>query len=238
MVTFSDCMNLLLTFFVLLVTFSCFSDDRRQAILVFGAAIRATFGAISEQTPKTGGGQDHSSVLPQHQIQLQAQPEYGSDKPAQTAASLRETGVLLDNLSAADYDRHKLFRIASRKVFLGKGTALSAEGRYLLSVLAAFLKDRSGQVVVCENGPDPETQDRGQPRPPASGLRPARSDLGLARAWAVLEFLVQEQKLDPRRFGISTDTTMPWEEDQSPTRRDRAGDRRLEILLLEGSVAR
>jgi flagellar motor protein MotB len=217
MVTFSDCMNLLLTFFVLLVTFSSFSNDPRQALLIVGAAISTSFGKMPEPTADSGGQQDTSSLLAQHQIQLAVQPEYGSDKPTRDQAQPDEAGVLQEDVQTADYHRYKLFRIASRKVFLGRGVVLSAEGRYLLAVMAAFLKEVPGQIVLSENGSDGQDTD---------------PETGLARACAMLEFF-KRQDLDPQRFSISAGAMMPQAEAQDQTGRGTGDERRLEIVLLD-----
>jgi hypothetical protein len=219
MVTFSDCMNLLLTFFVLLVTFSSFGDDSRDRILNFGAAMRAVFGSPS----KVSGNQDQSSMLPIHQPVATEQPQHGSDKPTDSTPPIPREGVLNETLEAADYHRHKVFLIPSRKVFLGRGTALSAEGRYLLGVMAAFLNEVQGPVVLSENGPDPQ---------------PAGMHLGLSRALAVLDYFGSLQNVDRRRFSIAAESTAPPEDAAGEVRAYHRQERMLEIALLEGSVQR
>lgn len=219
MVTFSDCMNLLLTFFVLLVTFSSFGDESQSKLPTLGAALRNAFGPPSE----TGGAGDKGSIIPQHQIWSVRQPEFGSDKPAGNPLSQARPGVLKDDVQMPDYRNHKVFLIASGKVFLGKGIVLSAEGRYLLAVLAAFLKEMSGQVVVSENAAEGQEEDL---------------EIGLSRAMAVVEFFAQAQGLDARRFSISADTTLHLEGAGTGAQRGRGHERTLEIVLLDRSVRR
>lgn len=218
MVTFSDCMNLLLTFFVVLVTFSAFGEDPRQRLLDIGSAMRSALGAPAP----IGGGEDKSAVPLSHQFWAVTEPEYGSEKPTQVAPSAAREGVLKPDIEAADYQTHKVFLIPSRKLFPGSSAAVSPEGRYLLAVMAAFLKNVPGRVVLSENGPEP-----------ADGR-----DLGLSRAWAVLESLMALQTLDPQRFSISAETTLTLESTGAGATSPGSdkGERRLEIVLLERSV--
>lgn len=219
MVTFSDCMNLLLTFFVLLVTFSSFGDDARDRILDFGAAMRAVFGSPSPAS----GEQDQSSVVPTRQPIVTEQPRHGSDRPTGSTPPIPREGVLNETLDAADYRRHRVFLIPSRKVFLGRGTVLSPDGRYLLGVMAAFLNEVSGPVVLSENGPGPQ---------------PGGMDLGLSRALVVLDYLSSLGELDRQRFSISGESTAPPEDAVGSIRAYHRQERMLEIALLEGSVKR
>jgi hypothetical protein len=218
MVTFSDCMNLLLTFFVVLVTFSSFGQDPRDRLLNFGAAVRAVFGS----PVPVSGKPDQGSVVPPHQIVIKEQPEHGSERPADTQSPTAANGVLNENLQAADYRNHKVFLIPSEKIFLGRGTVLSSNGKYLMGVMAAFLKEIEGPVVLSENGPDPQ-----------GGM-----DKGLARALAVLEYFVSLQNLDRQRFSICADSTAPPENAEGSTPVYHHAQRMLEITLLEGSVRR
>jgi len=85
------------------------------------------------------------------------------------------------------------FLVSSKKVFWGKGTTVSPEGRSIMDTVALFLKEVPGRIVICENGPlDVE------------GSR----YFGLPRAWAVLDYLTTEQNLDKKRFSISAASTL------------------------------
>jgi chemotaxis protein MotB len=217
MVTFSDCMNLLLTFFVLLVTFSAFGEEQQERILNFGAAIRTVFG-----TPVEDGGQrDQSSVLPEHQVLGREQPEHGSDTPTGNTAPGATSGAMNEDLQAMDHRTHKVFLIPSRKVFLGRGRALSGDGRYLLAVMAAFLNETLGNVVISENGPEG----------PGGTM-----ELGLSRAMLVLQHLLSVQDLDRQRFSIAAESITPPEGAGAAAVTYHRDERMLEVVLLEGSV--
>lgn len=218
MVTFSDCMNLLLTFFVLLVTFSEFGEEQQDRIMNMGSAMRSVFGTPME----TAGSRNESSMVPSHQMISKGQPQYGSETPTDTTSAAARNGALKEDLQAADYHSQKVFLIPSRKVFLGRGKALSPEGRYVLGVMAAFLKETSGTAVVCENGPQEQA---------------GAASLGLPRASAVIEYLVA-QNLDRQRFGVAAESLAPPEEANGSAPTYHRQERMLEIVLLEGSVQR
>jgi chemotaxis protein MotB len=218
MVTFSDCMNLLLTFFVVLVTFSSFGEDSRQKLLSLGSAMRAVMGTATA----IGGGEDQSAVLLTHQIWATEEPENGSEKPTDITPLAKREGTLKQDIEAADYQTHKVFLIPSRKVFLGKSAAVSPEGRYLLAVMAAFLQEVPGRIVLSENGPE----------------QPDGRDIGLTRAYAVAEYFAALQPLDRQRFSISAQTTLTLETTNTGTAAQGSDkrERMLEIVLLERSV--
>jgi len=217
MVTFSDCMNLLLTFFVLLVTFSEFSQQQEDRILNFGNAMRSVFGTPVEASKR----QDETSMIRQPRIVNTEQPEYGSETRTDSKAAIATNGSINEDLQASSYRNHKVFLVPSRKVFLGRGRALSPDGRYFLAVMAAFLKDVPGAVVISENGPENQ----------AAGM-----DLGLSRAQAALDYLLTIQNLDRRKFSIAAESVAPPETGAGSPATYHRDERMLEIVLLERSV--
>jgi len=212
MVTFSDCMTLLLTFFVLLLSFSSF-DDRifRQLKTIFGEALPAVAPGV-----KT----DRDAFLPMTQIQATAELDEGSEKPTLDTGFEDRTKEETEPL---DFHSRKVFLIESKRIFWGKGAAISSEGRNIMSILASFLKEMPSRVVISENGPG-EDEDSEQ--------------LGLPRAWAVLNYFATVQNLDKKRFSISVASTLAQaglksSESASP---GSERERMLEIVLLERSI--
>ena len=211
MVTFSDCMTLLLTFFVLLLSFSSFDDKVfRKLQKIFTDALPA----VNKSDKK-----NKDSVLPPAQIQMAAELLEGSEKPTLLSG-------LDDNLkeeTPADFRRRKVFSISSERIFWGKGTLISAEGRRIMTKMASFLKEVPNRVVVSENGPLSEG-NAGQP--------------GLSRAWAIMEYLTTGQNLDKKRFSISGVSTLAQESFRSggSARVSTGSERTVEIVLLERSI--
>ena len=212
MVTFSDCMTLLLTFFVLLLSFSSFDNKVFRNLRVVFVNKFST------------GSKDKDAFLSTEVIQHNEELNKGSEKPTLkkgTADNLKE------ETEPANFHDRKVFLISSDKIFWGKGTVISLQGRKTLSAMASFLKEMPNRVVISEN------QQMGT----KSG-----GHFGLQRAWAVIEYLTTKQGLDKRQFSISAVSTVAEddakeslvnsEQNLSTTRANRT----LEIVLLERSI--
>lgn len=222
MVTFSDCMTLLLTFFVLFISFSSFDES------VFEELSTVFF----EGRPSVGEGQesaeDRSAFIPTKQIDASQNVAKGSEK-ASLATGLE--GGVQEKTESVDFHRQKVFLISSRTIFWGKSTVISSEGRNIMATMASFLRQMPSRVVVSENGPmDDETSRR----------------FGLSRAWAVVEYLTTKQNLDKNWFSIAAATTLAGsprsevhQEGLTSNEPDRTGtepERKLEVVLLERSI--
>ncbi|HLB72379.1 MAG TPA: flagellar motor protein MotB [Sedimentisphaerales bacterium] len=218
LLSFSDCMTNLLTFFVLLVTFSSYGDDERQNIRALGEAMRKTFPGFTKSNPI-----DNTAVVPTHQIWAVEEPAYGSEKPSVTTTSDATEGVLRDLPETRRYENCRALLMPSERVFLGKSMVLSPEGRHITALIASFLKDVPGIVVVSEHGPDADSID---------------AQMGLSRAWAVIEVLKAQQGIELDRCSISTASTLTTKdlgENDSPSGQQR-DERMLEIVLVGRSV--
>jgi chemotaxis protein MotB len=207
MVTFSDCMTLLLTFFVLLLSFSSFDE---KVFLKLRVIFMKALPAVKQADAK-----NRDAFLPSEQIEMTPELNEGSEKPTLLKG-------LKDNLkedTPTDFRRWKVFSISSERIFWGKGTLISAEGRRIMTKMASFLEEVPSRVVVSENGPASE-EDAEQ--------------LGLLRAWAVMKYLTTEHNLDKNGFSISA---APHQLSLG-SRLIVAGEpqRTVEIVLLERSI--
>ena len=206
MVTFSDCMTLLLTFFVLLLSFSSF-DDKTLSRLT--KTFTSQFPSIRPVK------RDKSAFTDPNPIQYKDNPDEGSEKPTLAKGTkdklTRETGP-------ENFRDYKVFLCPSKAIFWGNGTVISFQGRKALSDLALFLKEVPNKVVVSENRQGDET-DSGQ--------------IGLRRAWAVVEYFTKRRGLDKGQFSIAASTLQKNNNyDSSQTKASRM----LEIVLLERSI--
>lgn len=210
MVTFSDCMTLLLTFFVLLLSFSSFDDKifRRLQTIYSDALCSVGLGRRA--------GRD--SLRPLNQIEPTVDVDNGSEKPT------LETGQQgsMKKTKPVDFRNQKVFLSPSKRFFWGKGVVITSEGRDTLTDMAAFLRKVPGRVVISENGPN---SDNGK-------------NLGLLRAWTVVEYLTTQQGLDKKRFSISETSTLEqaWDQDSRLSQTRTKAERTLEIVLLERSI--
>lgn len=212
-VTFSDCMTLLLTFFVLLLSFSSFDEKTFRKIKFF---FLDALPEVSETTE-----QNKDAMLERREVGHTTDVKEGSEKPTLVTIELKDGSE--EETESPDFHRLKTFSISSEKIFWGKGTLISAEGRRIMTQMASFLKGVPSRVVVSENGL-PGEEDTEQ--------------LGLSRAWAVMEYLTTEQNLDKEWFSISAASTLAQESLRSgePARAGMEPERTVEIVLLERSI--
>ncbi len=209
MVTFSDCMTLLLTFFVLLLSFSSF-DDRifRNLKVVYS-------NALTNISPVRRS--DRDSVVELTPITYTVELDKGSEKPTSTKGS---KDGLLKETDSVNLHGGVAFLISSNKVFWGKGTTFSPEGRQTMDLIGSFLKRVSSRMVISENGP---AGDQGS------------THFGLPRAWAIMEYLTSEQGLDRERLSISQASAVA-QAGSAPVSARSESERTVEIVLLERSV--
>ncbi|MCP4455408.1 MAG: hypothetical protein GY809_28445 [Planctomycetes bacterium] len=208
MVTFSDCMTLLLTFFVLLLSFSSFSDvsDYKKMTVSFADQ----FASLSE------GSEERRAMLSSSVMNHpKKEVEQGSEIRSPLDEATKEGGK--KKTHEPDAHRNKVFVVPSDKIYWGKGIVLSAQGRALLSDMASFLKEVPNRIVVSEC----PTESR------SSG-----DEVGLQRAWSVVDYLKRSGvKID--RLSISSASTIMNEGD-SPEENKRT----LQVVLLERNVYR
>ena len=179
MLTFSDCMTLLLTFFVLLLSFATFNKDTLPALA----------NSFAQAMPSLGLSKLSEMESFQKKQMTRDQVEQTKGTETRTAVDALTSNFMKEK-KPLDFRNMKVFTVPSNQFFWGRGTAISQSGRDVLDALATFLKSTAGRVVISENGPD------------------GQSDLSLGRCIAVLDYLTKEQGLFPSRFSISPSTTM------------------------------
>jgi len=210
MVTYCDCMTLMLTFFVLLFSFASIDESvLEQLSTTFDKALSGV-GLVAEK--------DKGAFLPTKQIVATEQLDKGSEKPT-LMKGLEST--LKEDAEPVDFHSGKVFLLSSKRLFWGKGTAVSFEGRNTLSTIASLFKETPGRIVISENGPG-DDEDSEQ--------------FGLPRAWTVMEYLTTKQGLDKGRFSLAVDTLQRDHKDGQQAHSQAKAGRRLEIVLLKRSI--
>jgi len=211
MVTFSDCMTLLLTFFVLLLSFSSFDDK------VFPKMESAFSDGLSSIGLSRKPTQEAFELVPR--IMYEKDPDVGSETP--TVDGQYESNPQTD-LDFMDFQDQKVFLVPSNKIFLGMGTRMSVDGRQMLTDLGTLLKAVPNRVVITEH-------------PVQEGN--TASEIGLTRAWIVAQFLAN-QEIERTRFSISSAGTTDIKTlRQSGIAASRSkANRVLEIVILERST--
>jgi chemotaxis protein MotB len=212
MVTFSDCMTLLLTFFVLLLSFSSF-DNRvfRRLKVIYSTGLTSII-------PSRLSDRDALMYIPpiRHVIDL----DKGSEKPT---LEIKNEDGLLKTTPPFDFNRGIVFMLPSNRLFWGNGIAISTQGRNIIDTMAKFLSEVPHRIVISEHG----------------AINEQISDsLGLQRSWAVMNYLTAKENLDKKRFSISSASTVSRENNQRPASlsgNENAG-RTIEIVLLARNI--
>jgi chemotaxis protein MotB len=177
MVTFSDCMTLLLTFFVLMLTFSSFGEKLYEDLRVIYSTAFANIGV--------GRRKYGDAPLETPSVAHIRELDKGSEQPT-SLDGLQEN--LMTEERTVKLNRSTALLISSKVLFWGNGKVFSSEGRQIMDLVAALLKKVPSRMVISETGP-------------ADGA--SGPDFGLARAWAVMEYLTKKHQLERGRFSIS-----------------------------------
>ncbi len=210
MLTFSDCMTLLLTFFVLLLSFASFDDKVFENLKVIFAG---SLPSVALKDKKT-----RDAFLPTNSTRYVKELDKGSEKPTLEKGAQDR---LREETESIDFHDRKVFLVSSDKVFWGRGTTISLQGRKALSAMASFIKELPNRVVISENGQAEDILDENS---------------GLQRACAVLKYLSAKSGLDKDKFSIAASTLQKEGRENQPDDSKAKTGRMLEIVLLERSI--
>jgi chemotaxis protein MotB len=212
MLTFSDCVTLLLTFFVLLITFSAPGNSK----------IKGMGDSIAKFLPGFDWADKmyRDSMSKYFQFYPAETVETGSEKPTLEEGT---KGNLKKTIMPSDFDAAKVFSIPSGRIFCGRGTVISSNGREVMTAMASFLRKVPNRVVICEHS---LKENKGG------------EQIGLQRALTVMEYLSAKHGLNKKRFSISGTSTMEQEgfEGSLPDQPNTKAERMLEIILLDRSI--
>ena len=214
MVTFSDCMTLLLTFFVLLLSFSSFDDKVFPKMESAFAEGLASFGLRPTK--------DLKALAPTPRVIYNREPAAGSEKPTMDGQYESHPS---ENLDFLDFQGQKVFLVPSSKIFLGMGIRMSARGRQMLADMGVLLRAVPNRIVISEH---------------AVEARDDTDEIGLKRAWEITRFLAAHKDLDQARFSICSAGTMMEGRLQNSGlfAANPRTERVIEIVILERSTYR
>lgn len=192
MVSFTDSMTNLLTFFILLITFSAFGDFGEGSGV--GMGLKGS-GATLQKSSKP----NRSNSLPPMNDPSRKTAE-GSERPNPTADNnpLTRPRAPIGIADTEVYSDRKIIRIPSRLIFYGWGSYITEAGRQHLEPLAQLLRLHPSHVIVGES----------------SHLHPNhplfdRPTLNADRAWSVIDYFTAKQGLPVDRFSMEAKTAVP-----------------------------
>ena len=174
-VTFSDCMTLLLCFFVLLLSFSSFEEQTFEELV-------GAFHSMSYDWIRDNKAEKRDSFH-----QGMEQPENQNDGSV-VPTDFTRTDSTQPPVEMLDMDIDKdqtVFYLPSEKIFWAKGISMTQDGRKFLATFAKYMTLVPCRVIIAES--------HGQ----------TSRDLGLRRAWAVMRFFVQQRGIGQSRFSLS-----------------------------------
>jgi flagellar motor protein MotB len=210
MLTFCDCMTLLLTFFVLLLSFSSFDPSTQKQLN--GAMKFKSSPTITDNKVKL----DRSvsvEVTPVEDL-----TDKGSEKKRSDDEKMVKNPKKIEPGRSTAEHEEAVLSMAIDDLFLGQSTILTASGKKSLNTLASYLKLVSRYVVI---GESPAARSAGGP---------GESEKGLQRAWVVLEFLRRTDCLGPEQFRISSRCPRPVHSKENKST--------MQIVLLARDVTR
>jgi hypothetical protein len=185
MVSFSDCMTLLMSFFLVLATFSSSGDK--------GAYDKSGAGVGTGKPSLSDSKRDSGAVTPK--AALPDQPAKGSETMTpESIAGLVSSGGRTDSREKETYSK-KVFMIPSDKLFYARSDVLTQDGRDTLRLIGTYLHTVKARMVISESGG------------PSEGPL-----LGLPRALAILKFLSIDCGLSTDTMCVSINGTVPREQ--------------------------
>ncbi|MCD4823836.1 MAG: flagellar motor protein MotB [Phycisphaerae bacterium] len=175
-VTFSDCMTLLLCFFVLLMTFSSFEEAKFSQLA--GAFQSKSYDAL-EHNPRMQKNSYFDRPYRANEV------EEGSAVPTDRPKHDNPPRPPLEMLDV-DMDKDcTIFYLPSGEVFYARGHVLTHSAREFCDVLAEFLREKPCRVVIGE-----------------TSNREAES---FRRSWAIMRYLITQKRIASRRFSINAE---------------------------------
>lgn len=222
--TYGDMVTLLLTFFVLLFTFSNLDAERFRAIM---ESFQGSLGVldsgltISREASIAGRDSPRGQLFEQNLLER----EFAEDV-MRALASLQAIVGLSDSFSVELTERGVVIHFTDHVLFDTGKAELKPQAREILAVLARELKDLP-QAIRVEGHTDNV--------PIHNALYPSNWELSAARAVGVVRFLIETGGLDPRRLSaVGYGEYRPIASNE--TEEGRARNRRVDIVLLRSEL--
>ncbi len=221
MVTFADLMSLLLTFFVLLLSFST------TEVIKFREAMGSIREALGMRSP------DDVSKIPTGETPLSDEiAEIGSkslplDKVEKQLQDVLEAFGLEDQGETQRTDYGVILRLKGDLMFASGKAELSPDTFDLLEGLAQYIGGIAGRIDVVGHTDNV---------PIATPLYPSNWELSAARAGQVVRYLVEHGVAADRLRAIGQADTVPIADNSTPE--GRARNRRVEFLFVPGDPDR
>lgn len=222
-------MALLLTFFILLLSFSTVDTQKYKTIV---DAMGKTFGTVIEMENITSGAKDAYIKLDANQeldgnklkkLNRVNQIDINYDRLMDKIHNSFSKEITSGAIEIITQDLNIIIRFPEETTFSSGSSELSDNFESISDRLRTILSDAPGQIVISGH-----TDNQ-----PINTFRfHSNWELSSARAASMLYAIINNSKLDPHRFTVQGHAdTMPAEPNTSPA--NRAVNRRVEIVILD-----
>ncbi len=181
--TYADTITLLLTFFILLYSFSTIDNKKLKTIA------EALKGEITGTPMTTESVEDLTDVL---QPGIGVKSEY--DILVGKITSLLNENGLSDVVKIREEDAGVILQLGDSILFDTAEATLKDESKQILDVISSIIPQIDNEIMV---------QGHTDNRPISSGIYPSNWELSSARAVAVVKYFINEKGLDPSRFSAA-----------------------------------
>jgi chemotaxis protein MotB len=229
MVTFADLMALMMTFFVLLYSFSKIDEAKyREIVNALGQGFGAQWVRKSMNTSQVGPEAGIVAPPVPTETPTPAKKPKGNwlDSQAALLAELRK--VMAKEIDAglvsmvAD-DKNVIIRFPERVAFASGSATINADFGIILDPVGKVLRQTRGQIKVAGHTDD---------QPIATPRFRSNWELSAARAVSLLHLLQEHEAIDPKRLtAVGHADTRPLAPNTTPD--NRAKNRRVEIVVSD-----
>lgn len=182
--TYADTITLLLTFFILLYSFSTIDNEKLKAIAYslksqVGGEEPITIDKIDKNIENLTPG-------------IGAKSEY--DILVEKITKLLQENGLTDLVKIREEDAGVILQIGDNIMFDTADARLKGESKKVLDVVSSLIPKINNEIMI---------QGHTDNRPIKSSQYESNWELSTARAFAVLKYFINDKHLDPKRFSAT-----------------------------------
>ena len=244
--TFADMMSLLLTFFVLLLSFANMDIQRFKEAMssVQGALVGES--AVTKEVPQTAVvdlGQSSNTSLVQTPRAAQEPPPAETRAPQNTATTIVTASTDLEALASIEQMlRDQDLTGMAEAEATARGVVIRVKGQLFFDAGLADLLERSYPVlneigaILLAYPYDISIEGHTDDQPIHTERFPSNWELSTGRAIAVMRYLTEQRGVPATRMGVAGYADMhPVVPNDSPEH--RAANRRVEFVFHKGEIA-
>ncbi|MBC5630954.1 OmpA family protein [Clostridium sp. NSJ-6] len=210
--TYADTITLLLTFFILLYSFSTIDNEKLKQI---ASSLKGQVSGTPMVVEPIG---DEVEIL---------EPGVGSKNPydilVEKVTTIIEENGLSDVITIREEDAGVILQLGNSILFDSSKAILKSESFEALDVISSIIPQIDNEIMV---------QGHTDNRPINSYVYPSNWELSTARAVAVVKYFINEKGLDPARFSATGyGENRPLVENTSSANMEI--NRRVDILIVQ-----